>query len=119
MIYLLEFYATDSNIDKETSRIATLRNVANETSVQLTDVLRTKVVQCGNAYPEEGTKGIFIYSSSANIQSAIQMFWGCEEDAHLLKNLQCADTLLEETLQVPKQANVALYKSRGERGHPS
>lgn len=85
MNYLLTSYATNSNIVKAASEIATLRKVTNETSVQFADVLRTKVVQCENVYLVESTKGIFIDGLPANIQSAVRMFWSREQNAHLLE----------------------------------
>lgn len=44
------------------------------------------------------------------------MFEGCEHDAHLLKIVQYALTLLEQTIQVLKPARVASCRFRRESG---
>lgn len=105
--HLLASYATDSYIQKAKYEIAALRNAANETLVQFVDVLRTKFARCENAYPEEVTKSILIDGLPENLQSAVRMFWGCEQNAHLLEIAQNADKLLVQTLQVLEPARVA------------
>lgn len=67
MNYLLNYYATDSNIAKPTFKIAALRNAVNETSIKFADVLKTKIVRCKIFYLEESTKDVFIDGFPANI----------------------------------------------------
>lgn len=66
-----------------------------ETSVEFANVLRLKVVLCGNAYRKPRTKGVFIDGLPAKDQSAESLFWDQEQDAHVLETAQYADTLLE------------------------
>lgn len=110
--YLLKSYTTDANIFKATSEVANLRKARAETSVQFAEVLRDKVVRCGNAYPEERTKRIFIERLLSNIQSAVRMFRAREREDHLSKLAQCADTLLELTRQTPASLTPKYQKSR-------
>lgn len=58
--FILKSYTTDSNIVTVASKIAALSTALMETSVQFADVLCTKVVRCGDAYPEECTIEVFL-----------------------------------------------------------
>lgn len=73
MSYALKSDETDSNIANANLKIVSLRKASNEIAVQFPDVLRTKVVRCENAYPEERTKSICIDRLPANIQSPVCM----------------------------------------------
>lgn len=53
------------------------------------------------------------------LQSPVRIFWGREQDAHLLEINQYADKLLEQTLQAPEPVSVALYKIQGDHGRRS
>lgn len=55
--YLLKSYATDANIAKASPKEVNLRKAPPETSVQFSDVLRSKDIRCANAYLDERTKG--------------------------------------------------------------
>lgn len=110
--FLLKLYATGFNIPKATLEIAALRKTTMEAPVQFADILRPKVIRCGNAYPKERTMRAFIYSSSASIQSAAGMFWGREQDADFLKIVQYTATLLKQARQVPSPATTQNQRSR-------
>lgn len=71
-----------------------------ETSAQFKDVLRTKVVRCGNAYAEIRAKVGFIDGLSTSNQSAIKIFWRRKQNGHLLETAQYAETLREQTRKV-------------------
>lgn len=70
----MKLYTTDSNIAETVFEIVCLKKAPPETSVQLAEALRAKVVRCENAYSEEHTKGVFIDGLSANVQSAVIVF---------------------------------------------
>lgn len=72
--FLLESYATSSNIVKAESDIICMKKASIETSVQFSDVLQSKVVRGGNVYPEERTKRLFIDNLPTNNQSVVRIF---------------------------------------------
>lgn len=76
---LLKSYATHSDNAKVTSDMTCLKKASTETSVQFSNVLRSKAVPRGNAYPEEHTRGLFIDAFPANIQKAVRTFWHREK----------------------------------------
>lgn len=61
-------------------------------------------------------KGIFIDGLPANIQNAIQMYWGCERYAHFFEITQYVDTLLEQMQEVPERARMISCSSQSECG---
>lgn len=115
----MKTYAMDSNIARATSEIAPLRKSSSETSVQFTDVLRITVARRGNGSPEQWKNGIFIDGLPTSIQSAVCMFWGREQDAHLLEIAQYADKLLEQRLQAPEPTRGASFRTQNEGGRRS
>lgn len=72
--FLLITYATCSIIAEAVLDIVCLKIASMKASVKFAKVLRSKVVRCGNAHPEERTKRKVIDGLPANIQSAIRMF---------------------------------------------
>lgn len=92
--FLLKSYATGFDLVKATSATACLKKASMETSVQFVDALRSRFIQCGNAYPEVLTKEVFVDSLRASIQSTVKMFWRRKQVAHLLETAQYKNTLL-------------------------
>lgn len=82
--FQLKSYATDSKIPKAILEIAAFKKIPIETSVQFADVLRTKVVCCGNAYLKERAKKVFSDGLPVNSQGAIRVSWRWKQAAHLL-----------------------------------
>lgn len=113
---LLKSYAADSNIAKATSDVACLKKTSMEALVQFADLLRSKVVHCGNVYPEMRANGGFIDGLPANIRSTLRTAWGHQKDAHLLETAQYADPLLEQTRHVPSHEVASAYKNCFRRG---
>lgn len=60
-------------------------------------------------------KSIFIVGPPGNIQSAVCMFYGREQETHLLELAQYADTLREQTRQAPDPIITRVWKNRFER----
>lgn len=110
--FLLKSHATYFNTAKTASDIACLKETSTETSVQFSDFLRSKVFHCENASPKKRTIRVFIDDLSAINQSVLRMFWDFEQAVHLLKLAQYADTLLEQTRQVPSPMVAPAYRNR-------
>lgn len=113
---LLKSCAINSSIAKTMADVTCLKMASMETSIQVSDVLRSKVVRCKNAYPEERTKKAFIADLPASIQSAVRKFWEREQNAHLLKVAQYVNTVLEKTRQVPSHVLGPIWRNCFQRG---
>lgn len=79
--------------------------------------MRSKVVSCKHAIREELSKGVFTKILAANVQRAVMMFWGREQDVRLLVIAQYADTLREQTGQLQSPMVVSAYRKRFQKGH--
>lgn len=114
--FLLKFYATDSNISKAAPEKVCLKIASMKNLIVFADVLPSKIVRWGNAYPEDRTKPVFISGLPSNKQSAVRMFWGSEKDTHLLEIAQYADILLVQTRLVPILVVAPVQRSCFQRG---
>lgn len=63
------------------------------------------------------TEEVFTDGLILNMQIAVEILWGREQDAHLLKIVQYADMLLEQTRQVLSTVMASFQRNCFQRGH--
>lgn len=112
---LLKLYATNSYKAKKRFEIAVLKKSPMET-VQFASVLFSKIVYCGNAYPEKRTKRVFTNGLLASTPSATKLFWRQKQDENHSEIAKYTDLLLEQTKQVPSSVLTQNQRSRFVRG---
>lgn len=99
--YLLNSYATENVIAEAASVIKPFMKFHNQTTGLFDKALMDKALRCGNIFPEQCTKSIFVKLLSLNKRDFMRMYWAARSTVHLQQFAQYTGTLMQLTGNAP------------------